>query len=251
MDKIIEQLQAIKNKHEQDDSLFQEMSIKYNEILKSNELLKKHIDVQFNEINGLKKYINELEDDQKEFTKVSNIIKIDKENSLLKNEVRLLKQQLLKCRAPLTPQPIEIQQQPIEIQQQPIEIQQQPIEIQQQPIEIQQQPVEIQQQPIEIQQQPIEIQQQPIEIQQQPIEIQQQPIEIQEQPIEIQQQPIEIQQQPIEAEAEMEVYEKCIKGKIYYICDDIIYTKNNDESIGPKIGSLSKINGKTKVSWLK
>lgn len=57
-------------------------------------------------------------------------------------------------------------------------------------------------------------------------------------------------------DAEIEVFEKKIKGNIYYIsCQDnsTIYTKNDDGTIGPILGHLEKdkTSQKTKVKWNK
>lgn len=63
----------------------------------------------------------------------------------------------------------------------------------------------------------------------------------------------EVTSQPVE-EAEIDVFEKKIKGSIYYIsCQDnsTIYAKNDDGTIGSILGRLEKdkISQKTKVKW--
>jgi hypothetical protein len=53
-------------------------------------------------------------------------------------------------------------------------------------------------------------------------------------------------------ELNQNVYEKVIKGTIYYVTDDVdmvIYEKTEDETVGKRLGQLKKENGKTKVSW--
>uniref|UniRef100_A0A6C0BGY0 Uncharacterized protein n=1 Tax=viral metagenome TaxID=1070528 RepID=A0A6C0BGY0_9ZZZZ len=55
-----------------------------------------------------------------------------------------------------------------------------------------------------------------------------------------------------EDELNQNVYEKIIKGVVYYVTDDVdmvIYEKTQDETIGKRLGQLKKENGKTKVSW--
>jgi hypothetical protein len=50
--------------------------------------------------------------------------------------------------------------------------------------------------------------------------------------------------------APLEVYEKTIKGIVYYIDDNLtIYKKNEDDSIGESLGKLIREEGKTRVQW--
>jgi hypothetical protein len=56
-----------------------------------------------------------------------------------------------------------------------------------------------------------------------------------------------------ENENELDVYEKKIDGRIYYVSrgdDRSVYMKNNDDSIGRQVGSLVKIGDKYKMSWV-
>jgi chromosome segregation ATPase len=49
------------------------------------------------------------------------------------------------------------------------------------------------------------------------------------------------------------IYEKKIKGKIYYINtndDKTVYEKNDDGSVGKIVGTLDRQGGKTKIVWI-
>jgi hypothetical protein len=73
----------------------------------------------------------------------------------------------------------------------------------------------------------------------------------QEEPLELQEEPLELQEELIESQ-ELELYEKVIKGNVYYISckDDMnIFIKNEDNSVGNNIGRIIKINGKSKIDW--
>lgn len=53
--------------------------------------------------------------------------------------------------------------------------------------------------------------------------------------------------------AELDVYEKKINGRIYYVSrgdDRSVYMRNDDDSIGSRVGSLVKIGDKYKMSWI-
>ena len=58
-------------------------------------LTKSNTDLE-TDIRSLRKVIVEYDEERKEFRKVSNIVKIDRENSLLKNELKILRGQIAK-----------------------------------------------------------------------------------------------------------------------------------------------------------
>ena len=56
----------------------------------------------------------------------------------------------------------------------------------------------------------------------------------------------------VEEEESIDVYEKVIKGNTYYVSnkeDKTIYEKLEDGSIGNKVGTIVKSNGRSKVEW--
>ena len=176
------------NKHNDMFSSFENIRLE-------NAALKEQIALLQNEKEKIYKELESLRHEYTEFTKVSNIIKIDKENTLLKNELRLVREQLKK-RMIITKENVKSVSGPVLT------------------------PVETS----------------PDE----PL-----PVETKEV---VKNESTEEENQDSE---DIEVYEKTIKGKIYYICRNTmsIYEKKEDESIGKELGKLEKINQKTKVVW--
>jgi hypothetical protein len=58
-------------------------------------------------------------------------------------------------------------------------------------------------------------------------------------------------QPPPTEESGVEVREKRIGGNIFYIDDkNNVYVKNDDDTVGEKVGKIEKDNGKQKVLWI-
>lgn len=228
------------------------IKLESNKIIKNNILLLKEcennqytINLLNNDIEKYKAQIKTSEDDHKEFTKVSHVIMLEKENNklrieceLLKNKSKLVslaekerKENKKECstrhRNNKNIKPIDNN---FNIIDQQIDNKLNIIKIPEKLIE----------------ENHLEIPEKLIEANH--IEIAEKLIE--ENPIEI---PEQLESISIEEEEDIDVYEKKIKGIIYYISsnDDMkIYQKNSNGTIGIQLGFLEKIGEKRKIKWI-
>jgi Fe-S cluster biosynthesis and repair protein YggX len=196
-------LLTLKNVFEAQRTLINELKSNYENVRSEKELLEKtiiehqtkdqenvkNIEVMSNEIQKLITQIRHMEEDNKAFTKVSQVVRLEKENTRLVMEVERLKQRLSNA---LSKKSNSMQSS------------------------------------------------------------ESGDFEDSEDSVDREKFKTDEDTQSTPDELNQNVYEKVIKGTIYYVTDDVdmvIYEKTEDETVGKRLGQLKKENGKTKVSW--
>lgn len=251
IDELLDMLNTIKTENNIMKSESQKL-IHHNMILlKESETHQNTVNDLFCDIEDYKKKIKSLEDDRKEFTKVSHVVMIEKENNKLRLECEILKNKIKS--ESLRKEKIEIKNDSILPIIKDDNILKYPINKEfnrlVQPFDENKTIIPIINEIIEISNKSIESCS-VIPIIEQSIEIQHK-IKDTESIIETFSEE-KNEENYNEEDEDIDVYEKKIKGVVYYISSDDnmrIYKKKSDGTIGIPLGFLEKYGEKRKVKW--
>lgn len=223
------------------------------ELQESNSKLQAELVACNHTIASLNGKISSVEDEQRQFTKVSRIVSMDKENAKFKEQIALLERRVDIYKGQLQQylQPLHSQwKTPNHIDTPIVETCSDEMcsdEMLQVPSIIVGEICELTAQTIVIQDKHYTTDTNPSLV---PIDTKPDKIDDETGAKELEDEEVEEQD---EEENDIQVTEKKIKGQIYYVSDDgDVYIKEQDDSIGELVGKLEQlVTGKTKIKWFK
>ena len=229
--------------------MHQDLETKYNELQKQTVSYTMEIDTHKHSIKQLNETIRGMEEDHKEFSKVSHIVRMERDNCRLNDYVRILERRIAFYQNNATVvQDTPVQETPVQdtpVQDTPV----QETPVQETPV----QETPVQDTPV----QDTPVQDTPV----QETPVQETPVQdtpVQETPVQetpVQENCVATESSSLEdTEEETNILtEKKIKGIVYYVSkQNKIHIKETDNSVGVQVGTIETLpTGKTKVKWIK
>jgi len=265
LDELTEKIRISKEENMRFLESTQELTFQKDSLLKESREHNNTVEKLNCEVQHYKSLVHTLEDDRKQFTKVSHVIMIEKENCKLKKEIEELRERL-KNNTSDPPQP---RFWPHQIHRSPGFGHPDPPTIQDQITQMKGmlgiscedigsfsdrfpllEPVV---EPVVVSEEPMV---EPVIVSEEPVIVSEEPVIVSEEPVVVSEEPVIVSE---EEKCEIDVYEKKIKGKKYYVSNDSemrIFEINPDKSIGKLLGFLERKGNnndnesqKLKVKW--
>jgi hypothetical protein len=112
--------------------------------------------------------------------------------------------------------------------------------VEEEEVEVEEEEVEVEEEDVEVEEEEVEVEEEEVEVEEEEVEVEEEEVEVEVEEVEV-----EVEEEEVEEEDEESVYEITIKGKTYYVTnevDSIIYVADDNGDISEEVGVFK--NGK-------